>query len=317
MSNPQYGNPNIQVTFPYAVLNRMEQTGLYAQDQMEWDKWVMTLGGRYDYATTSTLTRATNSLAENHDQQFSWRGGINYLFDNGISPYFSYSESFEPVSGSNSRGQPFDPSRGKQYEAGVKYVPKDMPVVVTAAVYQLTKDKNLTADPANQAFSIQTGEIRSRGLELEAKAAVNANINVTAAYSYTDAEYTHDTVFNGKRPAEVPRNMASLWADYTFHETALSGLTIGAGARYIGSTVSYYKNDTSTGKKNDAFSVAGYALMDATVKYDLARFGLPGSSVGVNVNNLFDREYVSSCYSEYACYWGAGRQVVATATFRF
>ena len=36
------------------------------------------------------VTRATNSLAENHDQQFSWRGGINYLFDNGISPYFSY-----------------------------------------------------------------------------------------------------------------------------------------------------------------------------------------------------------------------------------
>ncbi|MDE4771641.1 hypothetical protein PXW85_26865, partial [Klebsiella pneumoniae] len=45
---------------------------------------------------------------------------------------------------------------------------------------------------------------RLTGLELEAKAAVNANINVTAAYSYTDAEYTHDTVFNGKRPAEVP-----------------------------------------------------------------------------------------------------------------
>jgi iron complex outermembrane receptor protein len=129
-------------------------------------------------------------LAENHDQQFTWRGGINYLFDNGISPYFSYSESFEPVSGSSREGKPFDPSRGKQYEAGVKYVPKDMPVVVTAAVYQLTKDKNLTADPNNQAFSIQTGEIRSRGFELEAKAAVNANINVTAAYSYTDAEYT-------------------------------------------------------------------------------------------------------------------------------
>jgi iron complex outermembrane receptor protein len=78
----------------------MEQTGLYAQDQMEWDKWVMTLGGRYDYAMASTLTRPANT-AENHDQQFTWRGGINYLFDNGISPYFSYSESFEPVSGSS------------------------------------------------------------------------------------------------------------------------------------------------------------------------------------------------------------------------
>jgi iron complex outermembrane receptor protein len=210
--------------------------------------------------------------------------------------------------------KPFDPSR-KQYEAGVKYVPKDMPVVVTAAVYQLTKDKNLTADPANQAFSIQTGEIRSRGLELEAKAAVNANINVTAAYSYTDAEYTHDTVFNGKRPAEVPRNMASLWADYTFHETALSGLTVGRGARYIGSTVSYYKNDTSTGKKNDAFNVAGYALMDATVKYDLARFACRARRSASTSTTCSTANMSPAATANTPT--GGGRQVVATATFRF
>lgn len=322
MQNPQYGNPNIDVSGPYAkyqVLNRMEQTGLYAQDQMEWDKWVLTLGGRYDYAKTSTLTRTNGNEAMNHDQQFTWRGGVNYLFDNGISPYFSYSESFEPTSGSTKEGKPFDPSRGKQYETGVKYVPKDMPVVLTAAIYQLTKNKNLTSDPNDSTglYSVQTGEIRSRGLELEAKAAVNENINVTAAYSYNDAEYTEDTIFKGKRPAEVPRNQASLWTDYTFYNTALSGLTFGAGVRYTGSTVSYYKYDTTTGKKNDSFNVAGYTVADAMVKYDLARFGLPGSSVAVNVNNLFDREYVSSCYSEYACYWGAERQVVATATFRF
>ena len=322
MQNPQYGNPNIDVSGPYAkyqVLNRMEQTGLYAQDQMEWDKWVLTLGGRYDYAKTSTLTRTNGNEAMNHDQQFTWRGGVNYLFDNGISPYFSYSESFEPTSGSTKEGKPFDPSRGKQYETGVKYVPKDMPVVLTAAIYQLTKNKNLTSDPNDSTglYSVQTGEIRSRGLELEAKAAVNENINVTAAYSYNDAEYTEDTIFKGKRPAEVPRNQASLWTDYTFYDTALSGLTFGAGVRYTGSTVSYYKYDTTTGKKNDSFNVGGYTVADAMVKYDLARFGLPGSSVAVNVNNLFDREYVSSCYSEYACYWGAERQVVATATFRF
>jgi iron complex outermembrane receptor protein len=320
MQDPQYGNPNIDVSGPYAkyaVLNRMEQTGLYAQDQMEWDKWVLTLGGRYDFAKTSTLTRSSNSLAEVNDQQFTWRGGINYLFDNGISPYFSYSESFEPTSGATKEGKPFDPSRGKQYEAGVKYVPKDMPVVLTAAVYQLTKNKNLTSDPNDPTglYSVQSGEIRSRGIELEAKAAVNANINVTAAYSYTDAEYTEDTIFKGKRPAEVPRNQASLWTDYTFYDTALSGLTVGAGVRYTGSTVSYYKNDAA--KKNDAFNVGGYTVADAMVKYDLARFGMAGSSVAVNVNNLFNREYVSSCYSEYACYWGAERQVVATATFRF
>ncbi|EOU9513271.1 ferrichrome porin FhuA [Cronobacter dublinensis] len=314
MLDPQYGNPNVNVNFLYDVINRQEQTGLYVQDQAEWNKWVMTLGGRYDFAKTSTYTRSSGALAEINDQQFTWRGGINYLFDNGVSPYFSYSESFEPVSGSSASGKPFDPSRGKQYEAGVKYVPKDMPVVLTAAVYQLTKDKNLTVDPANNLFSVQGGEIRSRGIELEAKAAVSANVNVTAAYSFTDAKYTHDTLFEDKRPAEVPRNMASLWADYTFHDTALSGLTIGAGGRYVGNTVSYYAYGDN---KDKPFNVASYTVADAMVKYDLARLGLPGSSVALNVNNLFDREYVSSCYKDYACYWGAERQVTATATFRF
>ncbi|ATF94103.1 ferrichrome porin FhuA [Cedecea neteri] len=314
MSNPQYGNANVVTNFPYAVINRQQQTGLYMQDQAEWNRFVLTLGGRYDFAKTSTFTRSLGTLAEVSDNQFTWRGGLNYLFDNGISPYVSYSESFEPVSGSTKQGKPFDPSKGKQYEAGVKYVPKDMPVTVTAAVYHLTKDKNLTVDPNDNAFSVQGGEIRSRGLELEAKAAVSANINLTASYTYTDAEYTHDTLYQGKRPAEVPRNMASLWADYTFHETALSGFTFGAGARYVGATSSFYASGPQV---NETFNVPSYTVADAMVKYDLARFGLPGSSVAVNVNNLFNREYVSSCYRDYACYWGAERQVVATATFRF
>ncbi|WP_318363892.1 ferrichrome porin FhuA [Enterobacter sp.] len=314
MTNPQYGNANVNINFPYAVINRQEQTGLYVQDQAEWNKWILTLGGRYDFAKTSTFTRSSGTLAEINDEQFTWRGGLNYVFDNGIAPYISYSESFEPISGSTQDGKPFDPSRGKQYEAGVKYVPKDLPVTVTAAVYQLTKDKNLTADPANTVFSVQGGEIRSRGFELEAKAAATQNIDITASYTFTDAEYTHDTLFEGKRPAEIPRNMASLWADYTFHETALSGLTVGAGARYVGNTTSFYGSGPKT---NQTFNVASYTVADAMVKYDLARFGLPGSSIGVNVNNLFDREYVSSCYRDHACYWGAERQIVGTATFRF
>ncbi|GAB2944496.1 ferrichrome porin FhuA [Hafnia psychrotolerans] len=314
MSNPQYGNSNVSLYFPYEILDRQEQTGLYAQDQAEWKKWILTVGGRYDFAKSSTYTRSSNSTSQIDDQQFTWRGGLNYLFDNGISPYFSYSESFEPTAGASKAGKPFDPSMGKQYEAGVKYIPNDRPITLTAAIYQLTKDKNLTADPSDSSFSVQSGEIRSRGVELEAKAAVNANINVTASYTYTNAKYTEDTAYQGKRPAEVPRNMASLWADYTFHETALSGLTVGSGVRYVGDSSSFY---TTGEQNNDTFNVASYTLVDATIKYDLGRFGLPGSSVGVNINNLLDREYVASCYRDYACYWGTDRQIVATATLRF
>lgn len=310
MTNPQYGNDSYAVTFPYNYLNRQEQTGLYVQEQGEWNQWVLTLGGRYDWAKTSANNRIDNYTNERSDRQFTWRGGLNYLFDNGITPYFSYSESFEPTLDTSAHGQTFLPSIGKQYEAGVKYVPKDRPIVLTGALYQLTKNNNLTPDPDNTQFSVQSGEIRSRGVELEAKAALNANVNLIASYTYTDAKYTKDNTYQGKPTTEIPKHMASVWADYTFHESAISGLTLGSGVRYVGSSSSF-NGDNST------FKVPDYTLVDATIKYDLARFGLPGSSVGVNINNLFDKTYVSSCYRDYACYWGAERQVVATATFRF
>ncbi|KAF6675302.1 ferrichrome porin FhuA [Pantoea sp. EKM21T] len=315
--NPQYGDNSVTPFGPYQHLNKQRQTGLYAQDQMEWNRWVLTLGGRYDYAMNSVYDRVADSVDRQNDQAFTWRGGLNYVFDNGIAPYFSYSEAFIPNAGSTYEGQAFDPSRAKQYEAGVKYVPKDRPVVLTAALYQLTKTKNLTADPDTKNhpnFSVQSGEIRSRGVELEAKAALNANVNLTASYTYTDAEYTEDTQLKGKTPVQVPKHMASLWSDYTFHETALSGVTVGAGVRYVGESQGLYSTGT---EQNQNFKVAGYTTVDAALKYDLGRFGLPGSTVGVNVNNLFDRDYVASCYREYACYWGAERQIVGTATFRF
>ncbi|GGD28374.1 ferrichrome porin FhuA [Franconibacter daqui] len=306
--NFDFGSREPVVSGAYSIVNTQKQTGIYAQDQAQWNNWVLTLGGRYDWAEQKSLNRSTGTEDSRNDNQFTWRGGINYLFDNGVSPYFSYSESFEPASTTGAGGDIFAPSKGKQYEAGVKYVPKDMPVVVTGAVYQLTKTNNLMGDPAGSFFSVQGGEIRSRGVELEAKAAVNANINVLASYTYTDAEYTTDTNYKGNTPVQVPKHMASLWGDYTFNDGPLSGLTLGTGGRFIGS---------SYGDPANTFKVGSAAVMDAVVKYDLARFGLAGSSVAVNVNNLLDRDYVSSCFQTYGCFWGAERQVTATATFRF
>lgn len=316
--DPQYNTDAMKTSYANSAMDKQQQTGLYAQDQMAWDRWVFTLGGRYDYAMTSVYNRnafaGSNALDKRNDQAFTWRGGINYVFDNGIAPYASYSESFIPTASAAYGAIPFEPSRAKQYEAGVKFAPKDRPLVMTAAVYQLTKTKNLMADPEHASYSIQGGEIRSRGVELEAKAAVNANINLTASYTFTDAKYTEDSELKGQRPVQVPRNMASLWGDYTFNETALSGLTIGSGVRYVGNSVGQY---TTTNFNNQNFSVASYSVVDVAIKYDLGRFGMPGSSVGVNVNNLFDRQYVAGCYRDYACYWGAERQIVGTATFRF
>jgi len=293
---------------PYQILNRQKQTGLYVQDQAQWDKVLVTLGGRYDWADQESYNRVAGTTSKRDDTQFTWRGGVNYLFDNGITPYFSYSESFEPASQTDAQGNLFSPSTGKQYEAGLKYVPSDRPIVLTGAVYQLTKTNNLMADPAGSFFSVEGGEIRARGVEVEAKAALSASVNIVGSYTYTDAEYTTDTNYKGNTPAQVPKHMASLWADYTFFDGALSGLTLGTGGRFTGS---------SYGDPANSFKVGSYTVVDALVRYDLARVGMAGSNVAVHVNNLFDREYVASCFNTYGCFWGAERQVVATATFRF
>lgn len=293
---------------PYRVLLKQKQTGLYVQDQAQWDKVLVTLGGRYDWADQSSFNRDYGNKSERDDKEFTWRGGVNYLFDNGVTPYFSYSESFEPASQTDANGDLFAPSKGKQYEVGVKYVPEDRPIVVTGALYQLTRTNNLMADPNGSLFSVEGGEIRARGVELEAKAALSASVNVVGSYTYTDAEYTTDTTYKGNTPAQVPKHMASLWADYTFFDGPLSGLTLGTGGRYTGS---------SYGDPANSFKVGSYTVVDALVRYDLARVGMAGSNVALHVNNLFDREYVASCFNTYGCFWGAERQVVATATFRF
>jgi len=307
--NPVYGNTRVQYYSASSQIDHQEQTGLYLQDQAQWARWVLTLGGRYDWSRTSSVDRlSNNAVSAQDDNQFTWRGGINYLFDNGISPYFSYSESFLPTSGTDYAGKTFQASRAKQYEAGLKYIPNDGLISTTLSVFQLTKNKNLSTDPAHLYYSVQNGEIRSRGIEIETKASLTENVDVIGSYSYTDAEYTKDTLYQGNRPSEIPKNMAALWGNYTFHETALSGLTLGIGEQYIGST---------EGDSANSFKVKSYSIWNAAIQYDLAKFNLPGSNIGVSVNNLFDKEYVATCYATTACYYGAERQITATATFKF
>ncbi|TBL86698.1 ferrichrome porin FhuA [Hafnia alvei] len=309
--NPQYGNDNRSPLNPTSKVDGQEQVGIYMQEQAEWNQWILTAGTRYDWAKSTVEDRVANTYGKQNDHQSTSRIGLNYLFNNGISPYVSYAQSFEPNIGAGYDKKMFSPSKGEQYEVGVKYLPEDRPISATLALYQLTKSNNLVTDTEHADkgwYQQQTGEIRSRGVELEGKAALTANINLLASYTYTDAEYTKDTTNQGNTPAIIPKHMASLWGDYTFHETALSGLSAGAGVRYVGST---------WGDEANTFKVPDYTIWNAMIKYDLARFNLPGSSIGLNVNNLFDKEYVSSCFATYGCFWGAERQVVATATFRF
>ena len=282
---------------------------------MVWDRWHLTVGVRNDWATSETYTRTYSTRSSQDDSKFTWRAGLLYLFDNGFAPYVNYSTSFLPNSGTyapSRGGSSFDPTTGEQYEAGVKYQPPGMNSFVQVAAYHIKQKNVLTQDPINTNYSIQTGEIRSQGVEVEGRASLTSNIDLIGTYSYIDAEVTRSTTANvqGKRPQQVPEHIASAWANYRFNDGFLRGLSLGAGVRYVGSTY---------GDETNSFKVSDFTLFDAAVRYDVGeRFPqAKGLELTLNANNIADKAYVSSCSSSNACYFGDRLLVIAGARVRW
>lgn len=279
----------------------LSQLGTYAQDELRYRNWVLTLGIREDWATTNQQSNSTVQHARDH--AFTWRAGLAYEFSNGIVPYFSYAKSFKPVLGSSAAGAPFVPTTGKQYEVGVRYQPPGYQAYFRLAAYDLRQDNVSTTDPDNAAYSVQTGQVRSRGIEAEAHVNLTDELKLIASYAYLDQRVTEDTTLTGTRPVSAPRHNAALWADYTLHQGPLRNLGFGAGVRYMGNT-----EGSSTG----TFQVPSRVLADAALHYDWRQWRL-----GLNINNVFNREYISYCSNSFICYWGATRTIVGTARYQW
>lgn len=317
VNNPIYGQPIVRPsrsTAFYDYDQKTYQTGLYIQDQMALDQWRLTLGGREDWVHTGTkFFNKGDATNTERDKKFSGNAAISYVFDSGFVPYLSYAESFQPTSKATaSPTESFKPTEGKQWELGIKYQPPGSNTLLTAAVYDLTQ-KNVsvtTTNSDNVSITSQTGEVKVKGLELEAVSDVTDNLKVIAAYTLAKSEVQKGD-FKGNRLQLMPNQQASLWADYTWHNGVLDGFGIGAGARYTGNTYGN-RGNTWLGKAD------AYTVFDAAVHYDLGRLdnSLKGASLALNATNLFDKDYISTCDSFY-CYYGDQRSVVASATYKW
>jgi iron complex outermembrane recepter protein len=293
--------------YPSDVSQTQQQLGAYVQDQIKFNRrWMLTVGGRYDRSELRTRDLLAVSEQNQKDHAFSGRAGLTYLADSGLAPYVSYARAFTPLIGVDSAGAAFRPLTADQFEVGIKYQPVGSRNLFTAAIFDIRQKNGLTPDPADPtgARSIQAGEQRSRGLELEAVTKINRNLNVTASYTWQDVKFTRandDTL--GKTPTAIPtpKQLASVWADYRVPTEDFGRLGVGGGIRYTG------KNPGGT---LNTLSVPAGTVVDAAVYYDLPKWRL-----ALNVGNLFDREYISGCYDETRCIFGAGRTVRLTARY--
>lgn len=280
---------------------RNTQLGVYLQDQVRYaDRVSLVIGVRRDRARSRTGDQRAQT-----DTATTYRiGAIGEVVD-GVSPYASYSESFLPVAGLDFDGDAFMPVRGQQVEVGVKWAPID-DALLTANVYRVIESNRPTNDPDNVLNVIQTGEIRSRGIELEGAVEFDNNLVVTASYSHNDAEVTRSTFKPevGVPLSDVPADLASLWLGKGFAVGSGAQLRVGLGGRYVGSTLS-----TSA---SGSLRTPSYALVDALVSLRWSDWQL-----ALNATNLLDKEYYAPCRAFGDCFTGNTRNVTATLAYHF
>lgn len=303
--NPQYNQPVGALSTVIDSDQSLWQTGIYAQDQISFGPFRALLGIRHDWVGQTSDNLLTNTSTDQDSEATSYRAGLLYLFDNGLAPYVSYATSFEPVSGVDIRGTPFVPSTAEQYEIGLKYQPEGLDALFTFAAFDIRQQNVLTQDVLT-GLNVQQGEVRSRGLEFEARGNVTRNLELIAAVTFLDTEVTDasNPADVGKRPPAVPNYFSSFWASYTFDAGAFNGLMVAGGLRVVGPSYADPAN---------LLEFEGYTLVDAALSYDLGVLNetLKGFKATLNVTNLLDTEYYSSCSSSYYCQFGNGRLVLA------
>ena len=92
--------------------------------------------------------------------------------------------------------------------------------------------------------------------------------------------------------------------NYSFGAGALDGLSLGGGLRHVG---------TSFGDNGNTIKVDGRTVIDLGASYALSET----ARLALNVTNLTDKEYFTTCASAYSCYEGDRRMVTAKIAIGF
>lgn len=256
--------------------------GIYIQDLMTInDQWQVSIGGRYD-----------KQKKENADNEsFLPKAGVLFHPDEHTTFYASYSEGFEPQSSEKlendrdiNNGMKLEAMTSEQMEVGAKWQLFDERLLITTAIFDITKTGKLISEAleGNPNFDTITelaGEQRHKGLEVAAQGAINDKLFVMASVMNLDAQYDKDENYQGKTPVDAPEWSASIWSRYEFMEK----FAINVGAFYEGKR---FADSDNTITKN------AYTRIDVGATYKTV-VGNQDVNFRFNIQNLLDTDYLA------------------------
>ncbi len=314
LANPVYGNfPDddyfnlVRDDISHTQIDQsVEDYGFYVSNEIALFNFRFNVALRYDNVENQVDNVVSSALggvgftAEDsitqEDDSVSGSIGVLYAFDSGVSPYINYSESFETVLPTSGNAQPLDPEFSEQIELGVKYEPVGYNALITAAIFQIDIENLENPDSLPFDAAQQQGESTISGAELEAKATLG-DWYLQFAASVLDTEDP-----NGFRLPSVAEQQVSLWSVWRPTVYGLDGLKLGAGVRHFGETVS--ETDVVS------YETPSYTLGDVLIGYEIENWDF-----ALNVRNIEDKEYLTSCLTRGDCFPGVRRTAVLRVTY--
>ncbi len=276
------------------------------------DQLSLITGIRRDYAHVDRDDLRTGAQSDKTLTGNNWKAGLVYAITPDTSLYGQYSTSTDGVGGLISLSpsqQQFDLSTAKQTEIGIKQAFWNQRGEWTLAAYHIVKKKLLTDVPGDPDLKQQVGQQSSRGLEasldLQLPHAWELQANAAIVHAqYDDFKQDVDGVQvsrDGNRPVDVPRRTANLWLS----KAVTDDIRAGAGVRYVDARYADMANQNE---------LPSYTVVDATVSWKAMR----NTTLGLQLNNLFDRTYAVSQYND-GQQWilGEPRSFFVTADYTF
>ncbi len=289
------------------------QMSVFAENRLQLsERWSLVSGVRRDYVHIDRDDLKDDSRSDKTLTGNNWKAGLVFAVTPDTSLYGQYSTSTDGVGGLISLSksqQQFDLSSARQTEIGLKQMFWDQRGEWTLAAYHIVKKKLLTDVPGDPDLKQQVGQQSSNGLEasldlqLPRAWQLQANVAIVRA-RYDDFQQDVDGVQvsrDGKRPVDVPRRTANLWLSKALDDD----LRAGAGVRYVDARYADMANRNQ---------LPSYTVVDAALSWK----ALPSTTLGLQLNNLFDRQYAQSQYND-GQQWilGEPRSFFVTADYTF
>jgi len=256
--------------------------GIYIQDLMTInDQWQVSIGGRYDKQKKENA----------NNESFLPKAGVLFHPDEHTTFYASYSEGFEPQGSEKlendrdiNNGMKLEAMTSEQMEVGAKWQLFDERLLITTAVFDITKTGKLISEaleenPNFDTRTEQAGEQRHKGFEVAAQGAINDKLFVMASVMNLDAQYDKDENYQGKTPVDAPEWSASIWSRYEFSDQ----FAINAGAFYEGERFADSDNTITKG---------AYTRVDVGATYKTV-VGKQDVNFRFNIQNLLDTDYLA------------------------